>query len=181
MSYTRGIWDANKFVYQPSTVDSSFQSMKDHIWERAKSFDDFEGAMSPEGLEYLRELHEKYGSPYIQQRTEGDGGVRMFDQSTPYFVPGQGNDPDTLGVWLGRQRDDFIEEIAHSAQYRPKGLLDISLRDSLQEASIDQFDKYGTDTYETPGTVEYQAHKEISPKMFEEYRKRTAKYSPLGY
>ena len=76
------------------------------------------------------------------------------------------------GLFKGNKLDysDFVEELAHAKQY---GSLSDNDKKSLQKLSNSQRKQLGEGkggVYETPNTVEYNAHKEISPKLWAKSR-----------
>ena len=113
----------------------------------------------------LKSYMEKAGMPYI----------KSYEDAWPSFKKGKRakGEPDTLNVRPGNI-DDFIEELAHAIQYNPRtkdgeyrdrlG----SIRDSLKFSAYNQMKEYGDYRYIEPGTVEYQAHQEIAPSIWNE-------------
>jgi len=84
-----------------------------------------------------------------------------------------GNDPEQL-------KNNIIEELAHAKQhatYDEKRIDDLNKRENVlrytnQGPSKNWPNKADSVVYNTPGTIEYDAHKVVAPKLREEYHTR---------
>ena len=122
-------------------------------------------ALNSEEGSILKSYMEKANMPYI----------KSSEDAWPSFGKGkrEQGEPDTLNVRPGNI-NDFIEELSHAIQYNPRtkdgeyrdrlG----SIRDSLKFSAYNQMKEYGDYRYIEPGTVEYQAHQEIAPSIWNE-------------
>ena len=144
---------------------------------------------NPEKYQALLELGQKYGSPHVSLKNKA-GALDFLDPNAfntekenqeGYYRPHY--DPNQQRIYLGANqdnsdlRDQYIAELAHQKQVMDKGALDFNLRalsgfGRVGKNMVKNFespvDAYSNE-YDTPGSLEYQAHKEIEPKLQDEY------------
>ncbi len=128
---------------------------------------DIENEFSAERYEKVWTLHFKNGNPNIRSLEKDDGDasnspIREFldtDGNAYYdvltntmYIPTEQKEP-VLHTWLA--------ELAHAKQFNEKPLLS-TLRSAV--GFLATFPNYNYQ-YDIPGTVEYEAHKEIQPKL----------------
>ena len=178
-------------------IDTQKSSLKDFLREAFPDKD------SPEGTDYgkvLTQLVEESGSPVIKQIRGGEweamygqplssgrvpGGWFSQDVGSPTKWQRQGsfNWPvDTLYVSPGNV-GDLIEELAHQQQFKKADMTPAELeqyRAELNKRGAEEEALYGDyRRYDVPGTVEYEAHKEISPRIYEREMELLDRYRSL--
>ena len=102
--------------------------------------------------------------------------IKSYEDAWPSFDKGkrEKGEPDTLNVRPGNI-NDFIEELAHAIQYNPRTKNGeyrenmSAIRDSLRFFARHQSKELGDYRYIYPGSIEYQAHKEIAPSIWDEF------------
>ena len=123
-------------------------------------------ALNSEEGSILKSYMEKANMPYI----------KSSEDAWPSFGKGkrEQGEPDTLNVRPGNI-NDFIEELSHAIQYIPRTKDGeyrenmSAIRDSLRFFARHQSENIGDYRYIQPGTVEYQAHSEIAPSIWDEF------------
>jgi hypothetical protein len=140
------------------------------------------------GYNALEQMHSKYGAPKINTIREKDTAwYNPITDSMNISIPKYGDE-------YGNPVEDlFLHELAHKVQANKKGNVGFvkdfvgkDLINTLKNVdSSDMFtkkgwlDAYGKN-YNTPGTVENEAHSVIAPKLEEEYRDiRSKQYDRL--
>ena len=99
----------------------------------------------------------EYGDPVIQQYEYNKySRPQMRIDLRPYH---QNNPVDTIRVNMG-SIPDLIEELSHVKQYATDPLSRVAIAKRNISENLELGDK---PRYSTPGTVEYQAHREIEP------------------
>ena len=127
---------------------------------------DAEINLNSEEASILKSYMEKANMPYI----------KSYEDAWPSFDKGkrEKGEPDTLNVRPGNI-NDFIEELAHAIQYNPRTKNGeyrenmSAIRDSLRFFARHQSKELGDYRYIYPGSIEYQAHKEIAPSIWDEF------------
>ena len=177
-------------------VDTQKSSLKDFFREAFPDED------SPESTDYgkvLTQLVEESGSPVIKQIRGGEweslygqplssgrvpGGWFSQDVGSPTKWQRQGsfNWPvDTLYVSPG-DTDVLLEELAHQQQYKKADMAPAELeqyRAELNKRAAAEESLYGDERrYDVPGTIEYEAHTEISPSIRERAMGLFRRYLP---
>jgi hypothetical protein len=140
------------------------------------------------GYNALEQMHSKYGAPKINTIREKDTAwYNPITDSMNISIPKYGDE-------YGNPVEDlFLHELAHKVQANKKGNVGFvkdfvgkDLINTLKNVdSSDIFTKKGwldayIKNYNTPGTVENEAHSVIAPKLEEEYRDiRSKQYDRL--
>ena len=114
------------------------------------------GDLKPEDTELgkgLLSAWEFSGSPYVDiKESVGDGSAYFKQQSGVPFPT------DTVEVYP-QNTNSLLEELAHAKQY----LQTQNIRNYLNRSAISE--ESDRNRYETPGTVEYEAHKILYPAL----------------
>lgn len=129
-----------------------------------------------EEYQALLELGQRYGSPHVSLKDKpGLFGARYPSDPKkvrPTFNPFSGR------ITLGNNPDDFVDhyigELAHQKQWLNKGATDFNLRGLKQFPRIIKNklnpNKTGyEEEYDTPGSIEYEAHQQIEPELQNEF------------
>jgi hypothetical protein len=156
----------NKSNLQPVTIYSSYDKDKQKFNKRLQE------EASEADYESIMKLDAKYGSPKVVMIPTKDGEFHR-----PYY------NPFTETIYIGSYADnpyplmdDYIAELSHHKQFKEKspwlrGLKDFGsmFYNMLKhgESSVEAYERL----YNTPGTVEHQAHEEIEPELEEERNK----------
>ena len=169
------------------TPEDSFNRMIDYVKNLAelepRLDNDLISSLYPEQEEFLRELWESDGTPYIKMYKDDEKHKFRDKGRSPHFLPSKSpTEVDTLATYYNRKGTadyghgvigDILDEMPHQMQWRPEGVYNQSLADSLVHANIKQkrlvgdlFERkegYSTPEgreaiYETPGMVESHAH-----------------------
>ena len=163
----------NKSTLQPVTIHGSKDKGTNEFYKKLAQ------VHSPEAYEALLELGQKYGSPYVSindkpgffdpEYPEGSPNASKY---RPTFNPFTGN--MTLGDSPGNLDDAYIAELAHRKQWLDKGPTDFQLRGiklfpRIIKNFLDPNKKGYEEEYDIPGSIEYEAHEEIEPKLQKEY------------
>jgi hypothetical protein len=133
-----------------------------------------ENVLGQNVTEFLDSLWQKGGSPYIKhadpyERPSGwrrawNKGELLWEK--PHIRASYKtakNAPDTLRIAQGNL-DHFLAEMSHAIQFEGPQ----ELKDSLSKANLRQKRKHGDfESYGIPGTVEFEAHEEIQPKLLD--------------
>jgi hypothetical protein len=127
--------------------------------------------MSPENYKktaiVLEELNKRHGSPSWQKK-EGRASYRNLDNSIN-INPGN---PDAFGSYgqiYQNRPDDYFEELAHASQYA-KEPIKSNLRAIKGKLFYEVNRKPNVGRYGTPGELEYEAHSEIAPRLWNEFK-----------
>ena len=123
------------------------------------------GNISPEQYKRvattIEELNKRHGSPSVQ-RTQDD---------RPYYMLGS----VFLNPRLPNQShqsespDNYFQELAHASQYA-KSPIKSELRALKGRLLYEDNSKIGMGRYGTPGELEYEAHEEIAPQLWGEFK-----------
>lgn len=163
-----GIWYGNKSDLQPFKVFSSKDKDTQAFYNALRKEYD------PEQSDALIETGMKYGTPHV---TIHKGKPGFFDPTYP-------NDPNKIRphyiarrIHLGDNSEDwsgdYLAELAHHKQMMKFGPIDftsrvIKMMPRIIKNTITNNGGYEKE-YETPGSIEYEAHQEIEPKLRDEY------------
>jgi len=123
------------------------------------------GNMNPELYKrvatVVEELNKKHGSPSFE-RTQDD---RPYYMSGSVFLnprlPNQSKNSD--------KPDNYFQELAHASQYA-KSPIKSELRALKGQLLYEDNSKPGMGRYGTPGEFEYEAHEEIAPQLWGEFK-----------
>ena len=172
----------NKSTLPPVVIYNSKDKNTQKFYDKLKKG-------NPEKYQALLELGQKYGSPHVSLK-EKAGTLDFLDPNAfntkeqnqeGYYRPHY--NPNQQRIYLGANQDNsdlranYIAELAHQKQVMDKGALDFNLRalsgfGRVGKNMVKNFespvDAYSNE-YNTPGSLEYQAHKEIEPKLQDEY------------
>ena len=124
----------------------------------------------------VEELNKKHGSPSFQ-RTQDD---RPYYMSGSVFLnprlPNQSHQSESP--------DDYFQELAHASQYAKSPIIS-ELRALKGQLLYEDNSKPGKGRYGIPGELEYEAHKEIAPQLWGEfktlYKKKYGEDVPTNY
>lgn len=166
----------NKATMQPVVIYSSKDKDTQNFFNKIKKDD-------PDTYESLIELQKRYGHPHVSLKDKPG----FFDPKSP-------NDSDKMRAHYSAKnkrlyladgdnsyklKKDYLAELSHHKQVIDKGITDFYLRglvglDRTAGNMILNFESpnnaYARE-YDTPGSLEYQAHEEIQPKLEDEYNK----------
>jgi hypothetical protein len=113
----------------------------------------------------IEELNKKHGSPSWQK----EEGRAFYKDNSININPGN---PDAYGSYLQRTEnipDDYFQELAHASQFAKEPIKSY-LRSIKGKLFYEDSQKPNVGRYGTPGELEYEAHSEIAPRLWEEFK-----------
>jgi hypothetical protein len=152
------------------------KSIKDFLDEY---YDQNSMEFDQEGYEALWKLESENGSPKVRITHRIDELApekKMFTIERSHYV----NETNTIYITYGTRehlKDKTISELSHAQQYNEKQLQtflqswkdEVTTIKAIFSAPDSYRNAYDNTLYDTPGSVEYNAHKEIQPKLIERF------------
>ena len=116
----------------------------------------------------VEELNNKYGSP-SWQKYENRAFYNGLDNSINFW-PELDKDPSANFEFKNKNRPDiYFQELAHAAQVQ-KNPIKSAIRALKGIALYEDSKKPNVGRYGTPGEFEYEAHSEIAPRLWNEFK-----------
>ena len=118
----------------------------------------------------LEELNEKYGSP-SWEKEKGREYYHPFFNSM-HIRPKKTQDPSSGVTKETSKPDIYFQELAHAAQDTENNKFTNSLRNLKGLALYEDNNTPNKGRYGTPGEYEYEAHEEIAPRLWNEFKNK---------
>jgi N-acetyl-anhydromuramyl-L-alanine amidase AmpD/predicted metal-dependent hydrolase len=164
----------NKATMKPIVIYSSKDKDTNNFFKKLSEGD-------PEVYEALVKLQMRHGNPHVSLKNKPS----FFDPRDPDDSEDMRPhyNPDKQRIYLQdtdnayKLRQHYLAELAHQKQVENKGPLDFNLRilSGLGRTGWNMIKNFESPTnaykreYDTPGSLEYEAHEEIEPKLQDEY------------
>jgi hypothetical protein len=121
----------------------------------------------------LKQLWKEKGSPFIKMLPGAGRSYYGLDRRNEAYIPfeSETHPVDTMGIYSYFPESHFMGELAHADQYKRKegeSMFDWKMRRmNIDIKGNTEWEKLGEEAYQTPGAVEWEAHKIKEQELYE--------------